>query len=885
MRDEEIRAIRQSLITMRDSADQPVARGTLINAARELPKDPEFHDVFKLGFELIKRIENPEDRKMAILDFAKEIPSFGIYLSLYTAAVEESIDAADALSEPTRRISELTRLAGEMPKGKEFQGQRLRAWRLALGLPDKPRFYTPPIEKIAKELPQAADVAFYRGYTLMGIAKLMPKEGLFFDTYREAMQLAIKAACSLTEPYFRKYALIQISHELKDNKKVEDLYKESMTEAYKASIDTSDPFARQYGLIDMLQEIPKTEEFFPILQEILEQSLAFFTVRKWMEDVEVFDVVDFILSAEDTGINESKQKRFSRGKYADIIARELDEFGGTLNDTRFLETLKPYTHVWVQPKGLRDAVKKVVDHLESLKEKYHGKEIERPVFVSEWNPEGVGRYIHKKDPVTNECISIDLGATNTVIMRKKGEGAPDFVPLSPITKKYDNILLIPTILSNETNNIGAEITEDNPVNNIKQLLLEGNPKGKEYMERFFRILYQHLKKVTSTGGWLSFGQKSSADVLYITVPVGYIDYKNAMREIAERTVKGVKIEFIEEPLAAAVGYQVAEPRDKVMMVIDFGGSTLNTMVLRLNINEVHVVAKPERAQMLGGHDIDMWLAEHLAKKAGTVGGVPYRLLSVAEEIKIELSRRDEVPFMWDNREVGRITREELEEVLDSHDFYKSIDRTLSYVIKRAEKVGLKKDSIEAVLLTGGSSQIPSFKEKIGHVFPNLRRQNLIYDHSPLTAVGLGAALYGTRDITDRHLGMAYAVRYATNDKDSAYSHTIILEKGDTLPIEKTFRIKPAKKLGAQKEVYLELFEVPESILMRKWVMESGIEFIKQEIRPGHGMTLNGLKTVTLDYKEPIDEEALITLCIGESGLLSVKYGPENTLFETDLRLQ
>ena len=106
-----------------------------------------------------------------------------------------------------------------------------------------------------------------------------------------------------------------------------------------------------------------------------------------------------------------------------------------------------------------------------------------------------------------------------------------------------------------------------------------------------------------------------------------------------------------------------------------------------------------------------------------------------------------------------VTRADLEQVLDGHEFYKTIDRTILNVLKRAEKVGLKKESIQAVLLTGGSSQIPSFKDKISHLFPELRARNQVYDHSPLTAVALGAALYGTRDITDRHIAVAYAMKY------------------------------------------------------------------------------------------------------------------------------
>ena len=874
----------QHLYAARDTEDNKSVRHLLIRAARELPKTPEAFELFRLGFELLDRIEDPASRQLALLEYTKEIPSTTVFISLYLKAAEAAIIAADALDESYRRIVELTRIAEEMPKGPEFTDLRVLAWRLALDLPDKPRFAAPPIEKISRELPKSSDLSFFTRYTLLGIARMTPKDGPFAAVYREAIELAMQAAATISEPYYRRYASLSISAELPKSPEFADLFLKALQDAYKYSLEMKDPFAREFGLIELLQRIPKTREFFSLLQQVLEQSLSFFTVRKWMEDVDVFDVVDYVLSAEDHGITDSKKNRCLREKYSTILAVEVGKFGGELNDTRFIETFRPYTHVWVQPKTLRDAVKKVVDRLEALKDAFHGAEIQRPVFVAEFHADSEGNMVRKKDLQPSECISIDLGATNTVVMRKKGAEAPDFLHLGTIARQYDGVLVIPTLLSADTNNIGAE-AGDNPVSNIKQMLLEGNPRGREHMERFVRILFQNLQKVTVSPGWLKLKSRSSADFIYITVPVGYQDYTASLKEITNKVMKGNKVELIEEPLAAAVGYQVVDQRDKVIMVIDFGGSTLNTMLLRLNFNEVHVVAKPERAQMLGGHDVDVWLAEYLAEKAGAHGTVPYSLLMAAEELKIKLSERKEASFVWEGREVCRVTRGELEQVLDGHEFYKSVDRTIINVLKRAEKVGLKKDRIEAILLTGGSSQIPSFKDKIGHIFPELRAKNQIYDHSPLTAVGLGAALYGTRDITDRHIAVAYAVRYAPPEKDVTHSYSIVLEKGEQLPLEKSFKFRPARKLGVQTDMTIELFEVPENLLTRRWVSEEGIEFLKQEMKEAADLTLSGLKPVTVKLPGEDTEEVLVTFCIDQSGSLSLKYAPDGEAVDTGLRLQ
>lgn len=882
--------LKEALYDIRDGKEKSSVRGALVDIGRSLPKSPESITLYRLGLTLLDRVPDEADRHMAILDFVKEIPVTDAFHPLLLEFAEAVVTAADALEEKQHRITELIRLAESLPRTKSFLEYRLRAWRLALGLAAPPRNSQFPIEAIAKELPKSLDAVFYRRYTLLGVARQIPREGPFIDLYKEAMTLAIDAALILSEPYYQRYALHHIAEDLPKEDEYLDLYKRTMTESYKAAVITKDPFARERAFLDVFQEIPKTPEFFPLLQDILTHSLSFFTVKKWMGDLEVFDVVDFILSAEELGIKESKKKRFSREKYATILAREIEKFGADLNDTRFIELLKPFTHVWIQPKVLRDSIKKVVDRLSSLQNIFHGREVERPVFVSEVRLEGKDTYVHRRETDSSDCVSIDLGATNTLVMRRKGSGNPDFMPLAPISRQFDRMHIVPTVLGAETNTIGMEVTEERPVVNIKQMLLEGNPKGLEHMERFFKILYAHIKRSTqATSGWFSLISKDATDILYITVPVGYRDYMEAMGQIARKSVgKGTRVEFIEEPLAAAVGYEVVDQRDKLIMVIDFGGSTLNTMVLRLNINEVHIVAKPERAQILGGYDIDLWLAEFLAAKAGVPkDDIPASLISAAEDIKIALSQRNEAPFEWNGSKVCSVTRAELEEVLDQHDFYRFIDRTLGYVLKRAEKVGLKKDRIEAVLLTGGSSQIPSFKEKVSDLFPELKEENLVYDHSPLSAVSLGASLYGTRDITDRHLGMAYAIRYtAGEDKEVTHTYSIVLEKGETLPFEKTYKIRPARRLGEQNEIYIELFEVPESLLTRVWVMESGIEFLKQELKHNDSnLALTALKGITLTAREPIKEEVAITFCVDEAGHLSIKWGAGQERVESGLRLQ
>ncbi|MBF8250968.1 MAG: hypothetical protein HW382_596, partial [Deltaproteobacteria bacterium] len=163
-----IERIRQTLNAIRDSSDQPAFRSSLISIFRDIPKKTEYIDLFEQGLDLINRIDDPSAHRSALLDFVKEIPRTDPFEPLYLKAMEAVIIAADAVKEGQYRINELLRIAHELPKTIGFANLRLLAWRLALNLPDKPRYEKPPLDFIARRLPKTSDYSFYRRYTLLG---------------------------------------------------------------------------------------------------------------------------------------------------------------------------------------------------------------------------------------------------------------------------------------------------------------------------------------------------------------------------------------------------------------------------------------------------------------------------------------------------------------------------------------------------------------------------------------------------------------------------------------------------------------------------------------------------------------------------------------------
>src|SRR4030065_57156 len=190
------------------------------------------------------------------------------------------------------------------------------------------------------------------------------------------------------------------------------------------------------------------------------------------------------------------------------------------------------------------------------------------------------------------------------------------------------------------------------------------------------------------------------------------------------------------------------------------------------------------------------------------------------------------------------------------------------------------DSTPFILLTWQIIQLTQISSRINRPYLCV---DIWLRHGDSWAVG--AAMYATRRISDKHLRLAYAIRYKTRDKDIPFACEIIFEKGESYPFEKTYRITPAKTLGEQKQIYLELFEVPDKYIVRRWEREGSMEFIKQVIKPADDMALKDLRIITLYYDEPVEDYTKVVFCVDEASHLKIRYGSHAKDVDTGVRLQ
>ncbi|MBI3946085.1 MAG: Hsp70 family protein [Armatimonadetes bacterium] len=245
--------------------------------------------------------------------------------------------------------------------------------------------------------------------------------------------------------------------------------------------------------------------------------------------------------------------------------------------------------------------------------------------------------------------------------------------------------------------------------------------------------------------------------LIIPAPVdSYETYGREVRRLARRC--GVRrVRSLDEPVAAALGYGVDLRRLQTILVVDFGGGTLNLAVVRLGGPD----SGPERAlvlatagQEMGGETVDAWLREEVARRTGMDPEWVHRDLAWEVEWgKKQLSRRDA-----DSVPIGRtsLTRAEFIAILQERGLYRQIADGIAEVVRaaarRAGEVGISA-RIAEVLLVGGSTLLPEVPECVERA-AGLRPRHW----RPFEAVARGCALFGTGRPVDPVFYHDYAVR-------------------------------------------------------------------------------------------------------------------------------
>lgn len=322
------------------------------------------------------------------------------------------------------------------------------------------------------------------------------------------------------------------------------------------------------------------------------------------------------------------------------------------------------------------------------------------------------------------------------------------------------------------------------------------------------------------------------DELVLTAPVASFEgYLKWLRDHIRAITPGIsKVRVIDECTAAALGYDYREAGELVM-VFDFGGGTLDISLVRMptagesgglligkgaaeipaHAVEARVIAKSGR--LVGGEDIDAAVLAVVAEKlpdGGRLAGLATdSLMRLAEQTKIKLSGTDRADAMIAGAEDTpdlpmSISRGELEEMLDRRGLFDLIRRTIEQLLRAARQVGIFPEDIKAVLMTGGSSLVPSVRHLLRAYFD----RSVIHSHSPFEAVAHGAlALAGGLGVSDL-IFHAYAVRLY-DPLTGGHGWEEIVPAGTRYPMDDPVTLVLAASREKQSAIELVIGEVEE----------------------------------------------------------------------------
>jgi molecular chaperone DnaK len=238
----------------------------------------------------------------------------------------------------------------------------------------------------------------------------------------------------------------------------------------------------------------------------------------------------------------------------------------------------------------------------------------------------------------------------------------------------------------------------------------------------------------------------------VTVPAYFTaDQKKATRRAGE--LAGFEdVKLLNEPTAAAIahGYD-AEFDEETLVVYDFGGGTLDVSVLDI-AGDTFTIRTTSGDNHLGGTDFDAAIVDHVADAYEREHGIDIRaddqlhenLRSLAEQAKINLSTAEETEII--EPLLGQIEDEivELDERLTRRTFERITgevrDRAIAPLEQALDDADREVDDVDAVLLVGGSTRIPSIREQVAE-YTGL---DPALSFEPDKVVAKGAALYAEK---------------------------------------------------------------------------------------------------------------------------------------------
>jgi len=309
--------------------------------------------------------------------------------------------------------------------------------------------------------------------------------------------------------------------------------------------------------------------------------------------------------------------------------------------------------------------------------------------------------------------------------------------------------------------------------------------------------------------------RETLSALTITAPVdAYETYRAEWRAIAAS--QGLPApSFLDEPVAAALGYGIGLDKSRNVLVLDFGAGTLDVAWVKLHPADMkggraHIVAKAGR--LLGGDHVDEWMVDEVLRslRVRLDGDAFWRtqMRAEARRVKEATYLRDRELFhvvppaasSWVQREDERIvfTANRLQALCQRQGLYRQLEGLLDQVLAEAHQRG--GGDVDDVLMVGGSTLLPGVYPLVTSRFGRDR----VRAFRPFDAVAWGAALYAGGSVaTDDHLVHSYAI-LTREGEQHAERYVPVIEAGTrfpTAPDHWRMHLTPACALGTPEAIF------------------------------------------------------------------------------------
>ena len=434
--------------------------------------------------------------------------------------------------------------------------------------------------------------------------------------------------------------------------------------------------------------------------------------------------------------------------------------------------------------------------------------------------------------------AIDFGTSNTAIARWNSvTNQPELVTLPVSRQMGSQSALIPSLVYVEDAAVGKVIVGQ--AVRDRGLDLDGDRRFFRNFKRgigteiqgFLPVLDGVKISFEQVGEWflqeLITQLQATAEIqsLVLTVPVDSFESYRLWLMDACQSLAVSRISILDEPTAAALGYGAIDRES--LLVVDFGGGTIDLSLVQLvatmsaqgfllkwgqkmlgkntaqEKNTARVIAKA--GDNLGGADIDNWLVDYFADSQN----LPKSVLTtrLAEKLKIKLSSATaakEVYFDDETLETYSLSleRDRLETILNQQGFFTRLDELMNRVLQQAQRGGVAITEIDAVLLVGGSVQIPAVQNWIRQYFD----EDCVKNQLQLEAIATGALQVSQSTEIEDFLYHSYGIRY-WNRKTNRHDWHPIVNSGQPYPLEQPVELVLGASTPNQSSIELIIGEL------------------------------------------------------------------------------